>query len=207
MKCYVLKTPEGLIAINSETELSVDDNCREFTEEEYQAVVEWDQDITSVGNVKTTVTGQDLETATILFHDLSGAEKDEMFLKRMETVFTEIDFLAENMRGRYITPGAGQALAYQAKTEEAKAFQGVVDPVDADYPHLYEEALATSSTVAEVAALVLSTKQSWTQVSAKIEGVRRGAKKAMNSAKSVAEIDQVLSNIVWPDLPKDSSDD
>ena len=50
-----------------------------------------------------------------------------------------VDAGAEAERGKYITSGAGQAMTYQQKAAEAKAFTEAETPDEADYPMLAAE--------------------------------------------------------------------
>ncbi|MFZ4411125.1 MAG: hypothetical protein ACOYOH_27535, partial [Paracraurococcus sp.] len=90
-----------------------------------------------------------------------------------------IDRAAELARLRFITGGAGQALAYTAKEAEARAF--VAPGSDADYPYLAAErdvqaGVGVSATLATVAAQVIAQANAWRSTGATIERLRRGAK-------------------------------
>lgn len=95
----------------------------------------------------------------------------------------KVDSEAEEFRYQFITPGSGQAMAYQEKEWEAKEYQAN----STVGPHLDEEAKARGVTVADVAQLVLDTAASWRGMSAKIEGMRMGAKLGVENATTVAE--------------------
>ena len=91
----------------------------------------------------------------------------------------QIDAEAEAMRLAFITPGAGQAMTYQYKAEEAKALLN--DP-DAETPFLSAEAEATGTTVAALAEVVRGQVQAWTFMGAAIEAGRMKAKAEMAEA-------------------------
>ncbi len=100
-----------------------------------------------------------------------------------------IDEQAERIRLRYLTGGAGQALTYQRKEAEARAWKAGDDPEG--FPMLAAESAATDATMAETVALVLAQADAWAQVGAAIEGARMGAKKAAREATSVSELDAI----------------
>jgi len=113
-----------------------------------------------------------------------------------------IDQAAEAARQLFITPGAGQAMAYQHKLEEARALQAVLaaqgEPNPAAYPHLAAEIGVTGADLAGVAEAVLYKAAAWTGASAAIEGLRLGAKAAVNAADSVAAVQAAAAGIPWP---------
>lgn len=113
-----------------------------------------------------------------------------------------IDQAAEAARQLFITPGAGQAMAYQHKLEEARALQALLaaqgEPGRAAYPHLAAEIGVTGADLAGVADAVLSRAATWTGASATIEGLRLGAKAAVNAADTVAAVQVAAAGIAWP---------
>ena len=108
-----------------------------------------------------------------------------------------IDAAAETTRLKYITGGSGQAMVYQQKVDEAKAYQAGVAPVDADYPILQAEAAATGTTLYALATAVMAVTGQWIALAAQIEGLRMGAKKAATDALT---IDAALfaEQVNWP---------
>lgn len=109
------------------------------------------------------------------------------------TLCAKIDAEAESVRGRYITPGSGQAMTYLAKQAEAAAF--LADP-SVKTPFLTAEADATETTVADLAAVVAQNAAAWAVIGAKIEGVRRCAKIAVEAADNIAVM-HAASQIDW----------
>lgn len=108
-----------------------------------------------------------------------------------------IDAEAERQRLRWITPGAGQAMTYQAKVDEARAL--AVDGEDADpshYPMLSAEIGITAATLQDVAGVVIAAYQQWQMLGAAIEAARLGAKRAVDLAATAAEVEAVSVN--WP---------
>lgn len=101
---------------------------------------------------------------------------------------TRIDSKAEARRLVHLTPGSAQAMVYQAKEAEARAFQADATPISANYPHLSAEVGVTAPTLAEVAAVVIGLADQWRQISAAIEGARLTAKAAIASAATVEAV-------------------
>jgi hypothetical protein len=106
--------------------------------------------------------------------------------------YSEIDFLVEQVRLRIVTPGSGQAMAYQQKYEEALAF--VADPtVDpSEVPHIYGEVGITAPTAAEVAQVILNLRSMWRDVSAQLEHLRLSAKQTVENAVTAEGIGQAV---------------
>ncbi|TCT35363.1 hypothetical protein [Martelella mediterranea] len=109
-----------------------------------------------------------------------------------------IDADAEDIRAKYITTGAGQAMAYLEKASQAKAYLAETDPVDADYPLLVAEVGITGETVAEVATVIDTMQKQWVAICAQIEPIRIGAKEQIKVAETVAAAQAIYDAIVWP---------
>lgn len=109
-----------------------------------------------------------------------------------------VDAAAETERLKYITPGSGQAMTYQQKVDEARAFKAASNPLAADYPILSSEAGITAVTPAEVADVVLAAFAQWQQIGAAIETIRLGAKRDIEAAEDEATAHAVVDAIVWP---------
>lgn len=107
-----------------------------------------------------------------------------------------IDAAAEAERARYITPGAGQALTYNHKAQEAARFATDAAPKAADYPLLAAEVGITGATLAEVAGVVAAAHAQWLAIGARIEAARLAAKAAVEAAESEAQARAVAP--VWP---------
>lgn len=116
-----------------------------------------------------------------------------------EAAKIRIDQDAETFRLRFITPGAGQAMAYQEKYEEAVAL--ILDPAIAEEeaPHIFAEVGITGATAEEVAMIVVGMRIMWRGISADIEHKRLAAKAAIDQAQSPAAIDNILS--IWSEAP------
>ncbi|MBS7699152.1 MULTISPECIES: hypothetical protein [unclassified Chelatococcus] len=105
-----------------------------------------------------------------------------------------VDRRAEIERGRYITPGAGQAMTYQAKAAEAQHYTETDGA--GDYPLLTAEVGVTGATIADVAAVVLGMHGQWQLIGAQIERARLSAKAVIDAAE-----DEAAARAVVPDWP------
>ena len=112
-----------------------------------------------------------------------------------------VDEAAERERQKYITPGAGQAMTYQAKLEEARAALADGEPDPEDYPLLAAEIGITAPDLASIAAVVMTQYHAWKQIGAAIEAVRLGAKKAIDEAVDAAAAQAVFAAVEWPAPP------
>lgn len=140
-----------------------------------------------------TLDGEDFSPG-LRFKVVAGALVAELEALKLDCV-ARIDEAAEIARSRFLTAGAGQALTYQRKEEEARAWTSGSDP--AAFPFLASEAIATSVTVNELAAIVVLQADAWRVVGAAIEGLRMGAKKAVRDATTVAAA-HAATNVAWP---------
>lgn len=111
-----------------------------------------------------------------------------------------VDAYAETTRLQYITPGAGQAMTYSQKADEASRFLAATDPVASDYPMLNAEVGITALTIAEVAAVVSAAYAQWQAVGAAIEGIRLGGKKAIDDATTAGAAQAAFDAVTWPSI-------
>ncbi|CAI9399037.1 hypothetical protein ANOBCDAF_00188 [Pleomorphomonas sp. T1.2MG-36] len=109
-----------------------------------------------------------------------------------------VDASAEAYRLTYITPGAGQAMAYQQKLTEAKAYLADASLTAAECPHIFAEVGITGATAEAVARVVTEMHAAWQIKSAEIERLRLEAKAAIDAAES-AEAISAAAVIVWPE--------
>lgn len=106
-----------------------------------------------------------------------------------------IDAAAEAARSRFVTSGSGQAMTYQRKLEEARLH---ADGAPGPFPILEASIGADGVNLAAVAAVVLATADAWAGIAAQIEGLRLGAKRAVDQASDGAAIAAIVGNIEWP---------
>lgn len=114
-----------------------------------------------------------------------------------------IDRAAENARLRHITPGAGQAMAYQEKAEEAADYIAAGYPAATGspptydgYPFITAEVNATGKTSTEAADDIISQRSAWVTVGAQIEQERLGGKKAVTDAVDTAGVESARDTAV-----------
>lgn len=96
-----------------------------------------------------------------------------------------IDAEAEQLRQSFLTPGAGQAMTYQRKEAEARAWSA---DSTVSTPFLSAEAPARGSTVAELAAEVIALADQWCVIGSAIEALRMGAKEAVKVAGTLGAV-------------------
>lgn len=108
-----------------------------------------------------------------------------------------VDVSAEAYRLTYITPGAGQAMAYQQKLAEAKAYLADTNLTAAECPHIFAEMGITGATAEAVAQVVTEMHAAWQVKSAEIERLRLAAKAAIDAAETAEAISAAA--IVWPE--------
>jgi len=115
-----------------------------------------------------------------------------------------VDAEAEAARQRWITPGAGQAMEYQATQAEADAYlaahasPGGV-PAGAAWPWLTaeQEARGPGMTLLELAQEVAALRNAWVVAGSQIKALRRAAKIAIQAATTPAEI-RAAAQVNWP---------
>lgn len=108
-----------------------------------------------------------------------------------------VDIGAETERLKYITPGAGQAMTYQQKADEAARYLGASSPKSSDYPLLSAEIGITAADIAGVAQVVSAAFAQWQTIGGAIEAVRLGAKKAIDDATTI-DAANAAANVTWP---------
>ena len=104
----------------------------------------------------------------------------------------DIDRAAEQARLRHITPGAGQAMIYQEKAEQAADFVAAGYPANTSgFPLIQTEMDAMQYTKEEAADSILAQRTAWITLGAAIEQVRLAGKKAITDAGSLENIETV----------------
>lgn len=118
------------------------------------------------------------------FHEFQP--QDDLPVLKAQLI-ASIDTSAEVTRLVYITGGAGQAMTYQRKVEEARLCIAAEEPVADDFPMLSAEIGITGDTLAGVAETVIAAYNNWLEVGAQIERARLFAKKSIDAATTVDE--------------------
>lgn len=109
-----------------------------------------------------------------------------------------LDADAEVVRLHYITPGAGQAMAYLQKAAEAAACLADTDPGPADYPLLAAEIGITAETLVGVATIVHAQHQAWRNIGGQIEAARLAGKAAIDAALTIDNAQAAFDAVEWP---------
>lgn len=109
-----------------------------------------------------------------------------------------IDADAEAERLKYITAGAGQALTYMQKSDEARRYLAEETPTESDYPLLSAEIGITADDLHGVALVVSGAYAQWQQIGAAIEAVRLGTKAAVEVATDAAGAQAAYDAAAWP---------
>lgn len=104
-----------------------------------------------------------------------------------------VDSAAELERQKYITPGAGQAMTYQAKAAEALRF--IENEGSGDYPFLAQEVGITGTTLSEVAEVVNSMHNQWLAIGGLIEKARLSTKAAIDLAETESAARSAFSGL------------
>lgn len=112
-----------------------------------------------------------------------------------------VDRAAEAVRLRFITPGAGQALVYEAKrTEVARwlAANKPTNPSASNYPWAAARAERLDVTIYAVLTEWDAQASAWAVVGIAIENVREAAKEAISTAADEAQANAALAGLTWP---------
>lgn len=113
-----------------------------------------------------------------------------------------IDQAAEDARGRYITPGSGQAMEYLESYQQAKA--KLADPASVAPMVAADVAAGTKNPLtalpvqdeAEAANVIVFMYEQWLQIGSVIRQLRLGGKAQVNSATTQAEVAQIRNTTV-----------
>ena len=107
-----------------------------------------------------------------------------------------VDGGAEQTRAKFITLGAGMAMAYEQKKREADALLANPSIDSGEIPHVAAEAQIRGLTVMEMANDIVTAATRWTQASVVIERLRVSAKLAIDAATTPSEIDRA-AEVDW----------
>lgn len=117
-----------------------------------------------------------------------------------------VDDDAERVRLRYLTPGAGMAMTYAEKRDQANAVHGMgKDAANAlteaeriaQFPTLAASVGLEAQTLWECAQLVIAKSEAWADLSNVIERTRLLGKKAISDASDAASARAAYEAIEW----------
>lgn len=112
-----------------------------------------------------------------------------------EEALAEIDYHSEEVRRKFITPGHGQVLIYQEKSEEATDYASNGYPADtSSYPLIQAEADAYNITPQEAADQILAQKSIWIAAGAAMERARLSGKKAVRDAQDIPQVRRAVED-------------
>ncbi len=149
-------------------------------------ITHWDDSLDTMGVIKPT-------TEELL------AANDSPDLPSVKTALkASVDAQAETERLKYITAGAGQALTYMQKSDEARRYLAASEPNDNDYPLLAAEVGITATDMGGVATVILAAFSHWQQIGAAIEAARLGGKAAIESSETAPNAQAAFDAIAWP---------
>ena len=113
-----------------------------------------------------------------------------------------IDSAAEASRLKFITPGSGQSIVYELKRAESERYLAATNPVDTDYRLMLERATRKGVALSVIANEWKTQSDALVSLAATIEGLREGAKDAIDTvaddAKAQTNIDAIVNGITWP---------
>lgn len=134
--------------------------------------------------------------------DIIAAAEDAWLAEARAVAKAEIDRQAEVAREAYITAGSGQAMVYLEKQREARAY---MDDMQGDYPLLaamVDIDINPASgfpvaTIGEGAQVVLALAAAWKTAAIGIEKRRLRAKRAVDGAESVEDVEAAMTAEGW----------
>ena len=104
-----------------------------------------------------------------------------------------VDEAAEQARGRFLTSGAGQAMAYQSKLDDATRY---LNNDAGSFPWLGAEAKAQNKSMREVAIAIVQARENWDRVGSEIEIIRLQAKSEIRSAGAPAVMHAITNKAI-----------
>jgi hypothetical protein len=128
-------------------------------------------------------------------------ESGPTLMQVKETLKAMVDAAAERERLKYITDGAGQAAAYQAKQREVDKWLAASSPEivsSGDYPWANDRASRLGESITDVLTDWNNQITLWGTIGRAIELVRETAKDAIDSCSSVEDAQAVLGQLSWP---------
>ncbi len=109
----------------------------------------------------------------------------------------QVDTRAKSIRLQFITPGAGQALVYQRKAQEARDYLAAQSPQPEDYPVLSASVGIEGDTLSDIAQMVVAKENLWAGIAAVIEAKRLAGKAAIDAAEDAVAACAAFDAIDW----------
>lgn len=131
-----------------------------------------------------------------------SAEASRRWLATVGEARSRLAADAEAARQRFVTPGPGKALTYEAKRREAEAILAVVaaagTPQASDYPLAADRAERLSVTLQAVAEEWAARAAGWLAAAVAIEAAYETALSAIDAADTPADVAAALAAVTWP---------
>ncbi|AGN34401.1 hypothetical protein [Rhizobium sp. P007] len=168
------------------------------------ALRETDDPIADVFTIVAVDAGKPPSVGDIGSHKSDGSwdfkpTKSDISLDDLKSALKiRIDAAAEAERLKYITSGAGQALTYMQKSDEARRYLAADEPDADDYPLLSAEVGITAPDIHGVAVIVSAAFSQWQQIGAAIEAARLGGKASIETSETAANAQAAFDSIAWP---------
>lgn len=126
----------------------------------------------------------------------------EQPLANVQTILcNRVDGAAEQIRLKYITPGAGQMGVYVIKYNEAKAVMADPAPIANNYPlNAASIGLPGITNVKDAANTVITQYEQWVSVASTIENTRLLTKSNINIANTVPSALAAYNAVNWGGL-------
>lgn len=126
--------------------------------------------------------------------------KEQQLINHKKKLCNRIDGMAESLRGKFLTPGVGQAVVYQRKLDEAIEHlqAGYLQSSGDHYPLLNAGVGINGGDISEVARSVVNAHNKWIEAAAEIERVRLSGKKEVNKAISIKDATNTFNALIWP---------
>lgn len=109
-----------------------------------------------------------------------------------------VDSAADSLQLEYITPGFGQAMVYQRKTEELSQLKADTKPDVKNYPLLSASIGIEGDSLSAIADVVEKATDLWVSAAKNIENVRLSSKKLIMSASKFGQAIDYYYGIQWP---------
>jgi hypothetical protein len=106
---------------------------------------------------------------------------------------------AERARQQYATPGDLMSAIYRQKQSEVTRYQADLIKVADNYPLMKRRAERLGVPLATVAAEWSARAAAWLEIAGIIEDIRDDANEGLEVAETVAEMETILAEMVWPE--------
>ena len=134
------------------------------------------------------------DNAILLSDDYRLSESDDLAstLPDLQIKYIQdVNIKASLVRRRFMTLYPGQEFTYTKKLKAAVAYKKATNPVDVQYPYLYNEATALDMTLLDLAKYIIQKEKDSDDVNVIIEAQRRRGIKQIKNAIDLVELKEV----------------